>query len=81
MYKIGAHFGQYFGYLSPKVSEDKKKKSLRRKSVLISVSITEICPEKKVKTKKKIFAANPNWFRKYQTKEGFGLDFLFARKC
>ena len=25
LYKIGAHFGQYFGYLSPKVSEDQKK--------------------------------------------------------
>ena len=25
LYKIGAHFGQYFGYLSPKVGEDQKK--------------------------------------------------------
>ena len=52
LYKIGAHFGQYFGYLSPKVSEDQKK-GLRRKSVLISVSFTGICTKKKVKTKKK----------------------------
>ena len=28
LYKIGAHVGQYFGYLSPKVSEDQKKRSL-----------------------------------------------------
>ena len=27
LYKIGAHFGQYFGYLSPKVNEDQKKRS------------------------------------------------------
>ena len=26
LYKIGAHFGHYFGYLSPIVSEDQKKK-------------------------------------------------------
>ena len=40
-YKIGAHFGQYFGYLSQKLGEDqkkkkKKKKGLCRKSELIS---------------------------------------------
>ena len=47
LYKIGAHFGQYFGYLSQKLGEDQiKKKGLRRKSVLISVSITGICPKK-----------------------------------
>ena len=45
LYKIGAHFGQYFGYLSPKVGENQKK-GLRRKSVLILVSITGICPNK-----------------------------------
>ena len=38
LYKIGAHFGQYFGYLSQKLGEDQKKKGLRRKSMLISVS-------------------------------------------
>ena len=26
LYKIGAHFCEYFGYLSPKVGEDQKKK-------------------------------------------------------
>ena len=30
LYKIGAHFGQYFGYPSPKVSEDQKKKKKKR---------------------------------------------------
>ena len=44
-YKIGAHFGQYFGYLFQKLGEDQKK-GLRRKWVLISVSITGICPKK-----------------------------------
>ena len=36
-YKIGAHFGQYFRDLSPKVGEDqnKNKKGLRHKSELI----------------------------------------------
>ena len=49
LYKIGAHFGQYFWYLSQKLGEDqkkKKKKGLRRKSVLILISITGICPKK-----------------------------------
>ena len=41
--KIGAHFGQHFGYLSQKLGEDQKK-SLRRKSVLISVSINGNLP-------------------------------------
>ena len=27
MYKIGAHFGQYFEYLSQKLGEDQKKRS------------------------------------------------------
>ena len=38
LYKIGAHFGQYFGYLSQKLGGDqkKKKKGLHRKSELIS---------------------------------------------
>ena len=27
-YKIGAHFGQYFGYLSQKLGKDQKKSSL-----------------------------------------------------
>ena len=81
LYKIGAHFSQYYGNLSLKKGEDQKKKTgLRRKLVLISFSITEICPKKKVKTKKKVFAANPHWFRKYQTKEGFGLDLFICRK-
>ena len=59
LYKIGAHFSQYFEYLSPQVSEDEKK-GLRRKSVLISVSISAICPKKKVKTKNKVLAATSN---------------------
>ena len=28
LYKIGAHFGQYFGYLSQKLGEDHKKKKV-----------------------------------------------------
>ena len=36
LYEIGAHFGQYFGYLSQKVGEDQKRKGLRRKFELIS---------------------------------------------
>ena len=77
LYKMGAYFGQYFGNLFPKVREDQnKKKGLRRKSVLILDTITGICPQKQVKTKKKVFAANSNWFWETQT-EGFGLDRLF----
>ena len=46
LYKIGAHFGQYFGYLSQNLGEDqKKKKSLRRKLMLISVSIMISVPK------------------------------------
>ena len=52
LYKIGAHFGQYYGNLSQKEGEDQKK----------------------------AFAANPNWFREYQTKEGFGLDLFICQK-
>ena len=40
LYKIGTHFGQYFGYLSKNYVKTKKK-SLPRKSVLISVSILQ----------------------------------------
>ena len=36
LYKIGAHFGQYFENLSPKVGKDQKQKALHRKSELIS---------------------------------------------
>ena len=36
LHKIGAHFGQYFGYLSQKLGEDHKKKGLCYKSELIS---------------------------------------------
>ena len=36
LYKIGAHFGQYFGYQFQKLGEDQKKKGLRSKSELIS---------------------------------------------
>ena len=56
LYKIGAYFGQYFGYLSPKVSKDQKKiwgtntrntdGNQRRKSVLISISILGVSPQK-----------------------------------
>ena len=28
LYKIGAHFGQYLGYLSQKLGEDQKKKKV-----------------------------------------------------
>ena len=45
-YKTDAHFGLYHGNLSPKVGEDQEKKGLLRKSVLISASITGICPRK-----------------------------------
>ena len=30
LYEIGAHFGQYFGYLSQKLDEDPKKRSSRQ---------------------------------------------------
>ena len=51
LHKVGAHFGQYCGNLSQKEGEDqkkkkkKKKKGLRSRSVLISVSVTGICPK------------------------------------
>ena len=32
------------------------------------------------KKKKKVFAANPNWFRENQTEEGFGLDLFISQK-
>ena len=73
LHKVGAHFGQYYGNLSQKEGEDqkKKKKGLRSRSVLISVSVTGICPKEGGDQKKKVLAANPNWCREYQNKRRF----------
>ena len=62
LYKIDAHFGQYFGYLSPIVGEDKKKK---RSSLQIGADFGQYYGNlfQKVgeyQKKKKVFAANPN---------------------
>ena len=86
-YKISAHFGQYFGNLSRKEEDQKKKKlkkGLRHKSVLISAGITGICPQKYVKTKKTKKSSSPQIrtdFRKTKQKKIVILTvFLFATK-
>ena len=73
LYKISAHFRQYFGYLSP-ISEDQKKKGFRRKSVLISVRITGILSQKVGEDQKK------KRFQENQTEEGFSLDLFICQK-
>ena len=78
--KIGAHFGQYFGYLSPKVSEDKKKKVFAaNRCWFLSVFWVSV-PKSKWRPNKKVFAANQIWFRENQTEEGFDLDVFICQK-
>ena len=77
--KIGAHFGQYFGYLSPKVSEDKKKVFAANRCWFLLVFWVSV-PKSKWRPKKKVFAANQIWFRKNQTEEGFDLDLFICQK-
>ena len=79
LYKIGALFGQYFGYLSPKVREGQKKKVFAANRCWFWSVLRESVPKRRWRPKKKkVFVANPNWLREYQTKECFGLDLFIC---
>ena len=79
LYKIGAHFGQYFGYLSPKVSEDQKKKQKRSSPQIgadfgqyygnLSQKLGEDQNKKGLRRKSELISGKPNrrrfWFRPF----------------
>ena len=63
--KTGAHFSQYSGNLSPKVGEEQKKSSTPQIGADFGQYFGNLTPnvDEDQIIKKKVFAANPQWFR------------------
>ena len=89
MYKIGAHFNQYYGHLSQKVSEDQKKN--KNKGLLLQIGADfgqkygslsqKVGKDQKKKKKRRSLPQIQTDFGKTEQKKVLVWTFLFARKC